>query len=181
MFEFNFNQHHQQFINNINETHSVFNDSLALIQHYEAVISTYKTHNHYLVNLYNKAYEYFGISWKVFVENNKDYDYFKREVINHNSEEGSCEDCFIKKFKSKYNSEDNFDYDNYNEVYHNVFNNERKEHNKNYHIANINNFNYESNDDGHEGFLQKREYDSYESYLADKNAKNFEYYMSQYK
>ncbi|CAG8801414.1 8652_t:CDS:2 [Cetraspora pellucida] len=187
MTEFNFNQHRQQFIDNINETHSVFNDSLALIQHYEAVISTYETHNHYLVNLYNRAYEYFGISWEVFVENNEDYEHFEREVINHNPEEGeelveivkkieenvernlnfdrqtiisisddddsayscieykgSCEDCFLKKFKSEYDSEDNFNYDNYNEAYHNVFNDNGRKYNENYHTANTNNFNYES-------------------------------------
>ncbi|CAG8796517.1 17359_t:CDS:1, partial [Cetraspora pellucida] len=73
---------------------------------------------------------------------------------------GSCEDCFVKKFKSEYNSEDNFDYENYNEAYHNVFNDEEREYNKNYCTANMNNFYYESNDDGYEEFLQRREYNS---------------------
>ncbi|CAG8823090.1 5950_t:CDS:1, partial [Cetraspora pellucida] len=94
---------------------------------------------------------------------------------------GNCEDCFIKKFKPEYDSEDNFNYDNYNEAYHNVFNDDGREHNENYRTANTNNFNYEENesDDGYEGFLQKREYDSYDKYLEDKNIQNFEYYVSQ--
>ncbi|CAG8678236.1 17393_t:CDS:2, partial [Cetraspora pellucida] len=95
---------------------------------------------------------------------------------------GSCEDCFIKKFKSEYDSEDNFNYDNYNEAYYNVFNDDEREYNENYHIANTNNFNYKENesDDGYEAFLQKREYNSYDKYLEDKNIQNFEYYMSQH-
>ncbi|CAG8744764.1 8553_t:CDS:2, partial [Cetraspora pellucida] len=90
----------------------------------------------------------------------------------------SCEDSFIKKFKSEYDSEDNFDYNNYNEAYHNIFNDDGREYNENYCTANTNNFYYESNDDGYKGFLQKREYDSYDKYLEDKNIQNFEYYIS---
>src|SRR6185436_13142182 len=87
MSEFNFEQHQQQFINNVNETQSIFTDSLDLIQYYESVIRNYETHNSYLVNLYNRAYEHFGISWEVFVENNEDYDHFEREVVNYEAEE----------------------------------------------------------------------------------------------
>ncbi|CAG8784838.1 12562_t:CDS:2, partial [Cetraspora pellucida] len=33
------------------------------------------------------AYEHFGISWEVFIENNEDYDHFEREVVNYDPEE----------------------------------------------------------------------------------------------
>ncbi|CAG8745067.1 906_t:CDS:2 [Cetraspora pellucida] len=193
MSEFNFNQHCQQFIENINETHSVFNNSLALIQHYKAVISSYETHNRYLVNLYNRAYKYFGISWEVFVENNEDYDYFEREVINQNPEEG--EELVEIEEKIEENVEKNLNFDGQNII--SISDDDdsacscieyggscedcfiKKEHNENYRTANSNNFYYESDDDGYEEFLQKREYNSYDSYLEDKNIQNFEYYMSQ--
>ncbi|CAG8590563.1 13225_t:CDS:2 [Cetraspora pellucida] len=175
MSEFNFEQHRQQFINNVNETQSIFTDSLDLIQHYESVIrnyetimSTYETHNSYLVNLYNRAYEHFGIFWEIFVENNEDYDHFKREVVNYNAEE------------VEENGEVNEEQHNETIISRNLnFNDcvasqiielsddERSVYSK------------KSESDGYEEFLEQREHDDYERYLEDKNTQNFLYYMSQ--
>ncbi|CAG8791872.1 18250_t:CDS:1, partial [Cetraspora pellucida] len=201
MSEFNFEQHQQQFINNVNETQSIFTDSLDLIQYYESVIRNYETYNSYLVNLYNRAYEHFSISWEVFVENNEDYDHFEREVVHYEAEEVgknseqhsetiisrnlNFNDCVAAQIIELSDDDERSVYsvsDGYDEDYNDVFKEERQEYSENYSFYNNDNFDYEekkSESDGYEEFLEQREHDDYERYLEDKNTQNFLYYMSQ--